>query len=237
MQIKITLSPKTEFLMPLNYNYQLQSSIYSMLRENPQYADFLHDKGFGSEKTMYRMFTFGAVNGSYMFLNGKLAIKGNIKFEVRSPSIDFCSIFERSLLMRDTLKLFDNELEIRQVELDDYHVEQNKVNIVTVSPIAARFNVQDGSTIYYSPEQEEFSKLICRNLIAKYSAYTGRNDENVSFRYTGNSKKVVTRYKNIWITAYHLNAEISGTPELLDFAYQTGLGSRSAQGFGMFETV
>ena len=233
MQIKVMLSTKKELVIPLNYNYQLQSSIYRVLGDNPEYADFIHNDGYGR----YRMFTFGPIKGKYTINDRKMVINGNICFEVRSPSEEFCDVFEHSLLMRDTLCLFDTELEIRQVELSDIHIEKNIVDIVTVSPIAARYNLQDGSTIYYSPDQEEFTTLICRNLIAKYNAYTGKNGDTVSFRYTGNSKKIVTRYKNIWVTAYHLNGELCGTPELLDFAYQTGLGSRSAQGFGMFNIV
>lgn len=232
MQIKVTLFPHKEFLMPFNYNYQVQSSIYHVLGDNPAYSKFIHDKGYD----YFRMFTFGGVKGDYTVSNGKMKVTGRISFEVRSPSEEFCDIYERALLMRDTLCLFDQELEIRQVELSDIHIQQDKLNIVTASPIIARINNEDGSTLYCSPEQEKFTEIICGNISSKYRAFTGK-ESKLEFLYKGDAKKIVTRYKSIWITAYHLKAELSGAPELLDFAYQTGLGSRSAQGFGMFDVV
>lgn len=237
MQIKITLSPREEFSIPLSYNYQLQSSIYSSLKDNPQYANFIHDTGFGSKKTQFRLFTFGSIQGNYSIANGKMAIKGDISFEVRSPSKEFFDIYKRALIIRDKISLFGHSIDIRKIETKDIHITQKRVSIVTVSPIVARFNVKGGSTIYYSPDQAEFSELICRNIIAKYSIFTGEEAKDISFHYINGATKVVTRYKNIWVNAYHLKAELSGAPELLDFAYQAGLGSRSAQGFGMFEVV
>ena len=233
MQVKVTLYAKKELIIPLNYNHALQSSIYDVLGADPEYAEFIHDKGFNS----FRMFTFGGLKGKYTLSGGKMLMRGNVSFEVRSPSEKFCEIFEHSLLTRDTMTLVGSDLEIRRVELTDIRVTQNTVHIATASPITARFNLPDGSTIYYSPEQNEFSELLRSNISAKYSAYTGNKDESFNFCCTGNSRKIVTRYKSIWVTAYHLTAELTGTPELLDLAYQAGLGSRSAQGFGMFDLV
>ena len=50
-------------------------------------------------------------------------------------------------------------------------------------------------------------------------------------------KKLVTRYKGILITAWYGTYQLTGERKYLDFLYQTGLGAKNAQGFGMFEIL
>ena len=234
MQIKITINPREKFSIPLSYNYQIQSMIYDLLENEPDYASFLHNKGFGYG---FRLFTFGQLRGEYVVSDKHMTVLGKITLEIRSSSTEFCNILKSTLIKREKVKLFDRVLDINMIECDCRRIEKCTAEIYTLSPITARFNNENGSTIYYDPEQFEFTDIICRNLINKYESFTGMKDNNFDFKYIGGKKKVVTQYKNIWVTAYHLKAKLNGKPELLDFAYQTGLGSRSAQGFGMFETV
>jgi CRISPR-associated endoribonuclease Cas6 len=45
----------------------------------------------------------------------------------------------------------------------------------------------------------------------------------------------VTRYKGFYITAWSGTYLLEGKRKYLDFLYQTGLGSKTSQGFGMFD--
>ncbi len=234
MKITITMKPGEEFSIPLSYHYQVQSMLYNLLKGEPKYADFLHESGFG---TGFRLFTFGEFGGEYHIGGNQMIISGKISLEVRSPLTEFCQILKKTLLDNEEVRLFDRTLEVKMIETDNKMISEDFVKIKTLSPIVARFNQKDAPTVYYSPEQAEFADLIRRNLIVKYKTFSGIENDNFSFHYTGGAKRVVTQYKGTWVNAYHLNAELSGDPELIDFAYQTGLGSRSAQGFGMVEVV
>ena len=50
-------------------------------------------------------------------------------------------------------------------------------------------------------------------------------------------KKMVIRYQGVLITAWYGTHKLSGERKYLDFLYQTGLGAKNAQGFGMFEIL
>ncbi|MBQ8166545.1 MAG: CRISPR-associated endoribonuclease Cas6, partial [Lachnospiraceae bacterium] len=47
--------------------------------------------------------------------------------------------------------------------------------------------------------------------------------------------KYVTKYKGIYVSGWKGIYQLSGEAKYLDFLYQTGLGAKNAQGFGMFE--
>lgn len=47
----------------------------------------------------------------------------------------------------------------------------------------------------------------------------------------------MTKYKGFYISGWLGEYELSGEAKYLDFLYQTGLGSKNAQGFGLFDVV
>ena len=49
--------------------------------------------------------------------------------------------------------------------------------------------------------------------------------------------KCVTKYKGFYITGWCGEYVLKGERKYLDFLYQTGIGSKNAQGFGMFDIV
>ena len=97
-----------------------------------------------------------------------------------------------------------------------------------------------GKTYYYSPDEQEFYDSVYYNFLRKYCAYTGieaiERIELYPLRIS-EKDKYVTKYKDFYITAWLGEYVLSGPRKYLDFLYQTGLGSKNAQGFGMFEVV
>ena len=75
------------------------------------------------------------------------------------------------------------------------------------------------------------------NFRRKYcAAYGIEPDTDITVGDIARPRKYVTQYRRgIYITAWHGEFDLRGTPEALDFLYQTGLGSRNSQGFGMFD--
>ena len=51
----------------------------------------------------------------------------------------------------------------------------------------------------------------------------------------GRRDKYVTKYKGFYLSAWLGEYQLTGPRKNLDFLYQTGLGCRNSQGFGMFE--
>ena len=74
------------------------------------------------------------------------------------------------------------------------------------------------------------------NLYRKFTAGFGAEPPStVDLVLASRPKKVVTRIKDTWVTAYHAAFDLRAHPAVTGFLYDTGLGSRNSQGFGMFE--
>ena len=49
--------------------------------------------------------------------------------------------------------------------------------------------------------------------------------------------KYLTKYKGFFINGWKGIYQLSGERKYLDFLYQTGLGAKNSQGFGMFDVT
>jgi len=236
MQIKLILSNENIAEFPLNYNYQLQSAIYNLLKNNYEFSKYLHDIGFGQAENGFKLFTFSGLKGHYRLANKKIFFDGDIFLEIRSISKQFCEVLENSLLENGSIKLFNKVFKLKMIEITDLYIKNNQINILTISPIVAKLSDLNGKSIYYSPDCLEFYKIINSNFINKYNSFYGEFPKSeISIFPTNQVKKIVTKYKGIWITAYHGNFTLSGNNENLNFVYNTGLGCKNSQGFGMFD--
>lgn len=82
--------------------------------------------------------------------------------------------------------------------------------------------------------------MVNDNFYRKYQAYYGVvpcSSISMELHGDGIPKKMVTRYKNSYITAWYGTYCLKGERKYLDFLYQTGLGAKNSQGFGMFELL
>lgn len=235
MQIKLKIHKSGILEFPLNYNYQLQSAVYHLLQHEKNYAEFLHDYGYGQDNA-FRMFTFGTPKGQYEIVNKKIYFNEGFLWEIRSISQEFCEIIKNAVIKTGTIKLFNYLCDIEEMTITRTDINSTAITITSNTPIVAKNTAQNGKTIYYTPKDREFYTLIQTNFQHKYTAYYGKEHlTDIALLPIGNIRKVVTRYKNTWITAYHGQFELHGSLSALNFLYDTGLGGKNAQGFGMFE--
>lgn len=240
MQLVIHIGLEHPLTLPLNYNHILQSIIYTAVGSMPDYGDFLHNEGYRIDKRQYRMFQFSQLSGDYYIQDRKIIFRSYVEFEVRSSE---------PLLIRLLGEYFWNhgvrfgETICRdiQMELYDYTVEETKLRIRMKSPMTVySTDHENGRIYYYNPEEEEFYQRLNENFFRKYQAYYGVEPISMlEIQKEGDKipKKFVTRYQGSYITAWYGTYELSGKRKYLDFLYQTGLGSKNSQGFGMFEIL
>ena len=115
------------------------------------------------------------------------------------------------------------------------------LRIKTRAPICVySTDIYTGRTQFFAPDEEEFAELVNENFLRKYLAYTGILPESgvdlVPVVITERDK-FVTKYKNVYVSGWNGIYELYGEPKYLDFLYQTGLGSKNSQGFGMFDII
>lgn len=224
--------------IPVNYNYYVQSAIFKILAdENSDYAEYLHNIADGS-KTRYKFFTFGSLIGKSHFYNKTLYYEGGIKLEIRSVSNEFLQVLANSILNGNKLCIGKHCLSIKDVDIRGYTVPDTLLKIRTLTPIVAKKQTEDNHTEYYSPQDVRFIKRIRETFENKYNVFVGQvQHSSIDILPLNVGKKVVTKYKDTWITAYHGTFEICGSTECLQFLYDVGLGVKTSQGFGMFEVI
>ena len=235
MQIIIHIKNSEELSFPLSYNYQLSSAIYKLLSDDEELSTFFHDEGFFSGTGRHKLFAFSPLLGHHRIKNKKIIFDSSISFEVRSISDDFIKTLRDSAFKSGHIKLFSYDLEIGMIEVYDRHLYATEAVVRTVSPVAAAEN-KDNKTVYYSPDDEEFLYTVNRSLYNRFNAAFGDEPPSIlNIRLLSEPKKVVTRIKGLWVTAYHAQFALSAAPEVMDFIYNTGIGSKTSQGFGMIE--
>lgn len=247
MRIKFLFeSEKGKIVLPINYQRTLQSFIYKNI--SPRLAKFLHEKGFQYEKRNFKLFTFSRLFGRYRIDRDKKKIefKTPVSFYFSTVYPIIAESFTENLVRMDDLKLARSKILLSSVEVFMKRIVKNKVTIKILSPVVVYSTLKkgDGSkkTYYYSPFEPEFSELIRKNIVKKYIAYYKKKPLTDNFRINPLKVKekrnlVITYYKNTVIKGWTGIYELESSPELLEFSYCTGIGSKNSQGFGMWEVI
>lgn len=238
MQLFITLKNIGIIDIPVNYNFYIQSAIFRLLAEkNADFAEHLHSVADG-EKTKYKFFTFGSLIGKNHFHDKKLYFEGNIKLEIRSVSDEFIEMLADTLTSGSPFCIGKHCLTAESVEKKEYTITDSLIKIRTLSPIVSKTQTEDNKAVYYSPQDVMFIKRIRETFVNKYTVFSGKSPQSdIDILPVSAGKKIVTKYKDTWITAYHGIFELCGDAEYLQFLYDVGLGVKTSQGFGMFDVI
>ena len=239
MQLHLHFQLNEPITLPVNYNHILQGIIYNAVFANyPNYADRLHDEGAMYGNRTYKNFTFGPLEGPFSFKNRKITFTDSISWEIRSSDPVLITIL---MLYFESHGISFQSRRFRHIDISvsDQVITEEKVLVKALSPIVAYSTMEDGFTYYYTPEQRGFYELTMLNAYKRYDAAKKTAPGDIDFRPLSirRSDKVVTRYKGIVISGWKGRYELEGDPALIDFLYQTGLGAKNSQGFGMFEII
>lgn len=238
MQLHVYCRFERPLTLPVNYNHIVQSMIYSSLG-NAAYKSYLHEEGSSYEKRKFKLFTFSRIFGKSSFSSAdkKITFYEDISFEVRSPDPFLIRALREGIENRG---LVFGERVMRPAELTcgDITVEAAPILVEMKSPICVYSTDPDTKKTYYAtPDDELFPQLIFDNFYRKYTACYGVSPgkEFVIMPYEVTPEdKVVTTFKGQYIIAYGGKYVLAGSRKYLDFLYQTGIGSKNSQGFGLF---
>jgi len=94
--------PREVLTLPLDYNYYIQSFIYSFIYNNitPSLAEFLHNRGFSFEKRSFKMFTFSKLHGRYRIHNGTISFFPPVELIISSLLDRFVKELANSMLKK-----------------------------------------------------------------------------------------------------------------------------------------
>lgn len=237
MQLVVSHKLDRPLVLPISYHHILQSIIYRTLETAPEYSGFLHDCGYVLANRRFKMFTFGSIKGKYHIDKDKIIFEEDISYEIRSVEPRMLLLLKQQFESVGITYLSQHYANVNAM-LCDKRCDTNVAHIKMLSPICVYDTTSDGKTIYYNPNEPKFAQKINENFRNKYRAYTGLDPEtNIEIRLEKShpKDKYITKYKGFFIVAWKGHYVLQGEPKYLDFLYQTGLGGKNSQGFGMFE--
>ncbi len=236
MQIHIEFSGNNIDL-PISYNHTVQSMIYHALSGDQEYQSFLHNTGYISDKSTFRLFTFGELKGEYIVNNGRIIFKNGFSLEIRTVIDTLFKLLNRSFYLGAAFHLNNEEINVKRVICENKKTTSDRVRIKMLSPVVAKTR-ENNQTIYFAPSDTQFEEIINNNFCAKYKAFYGVEPDNkIKISNISKERKIVSKYKGIWINGYLAEMSLDGKAEYLDFLYNVGIGSNNAQGYGMFEII
>ncbi len=243
MQLKLTFEFNKPLALPLGHHSTLQGFIYNQLSSYPDYSDFLHNSGYSDGPHAFKLFVFSTLKGKHSISGGKIIFYDKIYLEVRSPDPAFCNVLSNALSFSDTAILNRQEIHLSEFTFTKKTVSSDSVDIKMLSPLTLSTTYYEGErkkTRFLTPIDPDFNDALNRNATSKYRAayHEDLGSEILLNTLDFNDKnKYVTKFNGIYINAWNGSFHLSGDPDVLSFLYDSGLGSRNSQGFGMFEVI
>lgn len=244
-----------------NYNYSFSSAIYKFLQiGSPEFAEFLHNKGFHHLHKNYKLFTFAVVFEKFRFSGNEIELLSpKVTIFISTPLIgDFIKNFVIGAFTQSSFQITSHystlDFKIEQIEsLPDINFSDS-MKFKCLSPIVLstgkEYNNKMSQYFLRPEDKDEIDRVLFINLTAKYKIindlhYTGdKLHLEWDWDYINKKKRVsakVTINENannsVDIIGIRAPFTLTGDPELIKIGYDTGFGEKNSMGFGFAESV
>ncbi len=237
--ITLSIDIKTPKTLPIAHAHILQGIVYELLSGAPVISEYIHDRGYVHNNRRYKLFTFGRLVGDKRVEGKTISYSGIVSFEIRSVFDDIIETIADTLRERRIVYLAGTPCPVFGYSIAQNEMFGDTAIIRMITPICVH-RTEGAKTIYFSPDNPDFLSLLDMNFRHKYTSYYGLEPDSgiglVPIKLSANSK-CVTKFKNIYVTAYYGEYQLSAREDYMKFLYHTGIGSKNSQGFGMFEFI
>ena len=246
MQFVLNFDLPDPLTLPIGHHSVIQGFLYHILSQNREYSSLLHDSGYAAINSEhdFKLFVFGPLCGQYKVTMPTITFYDCISLEVRSPMPDFCDIFYNSIMETQRYELSHQPLLFNSVTVSKRIINTSRARIRMLSPLTLSTTLYKNDkkfTRFIAPEDPDFNDYVLQNFQSKLQAATQSEIHEeihlVPLKVSERDKYVTKFRQNTYITGWRGIYELSGSPQALSFLYDAGIGSRNAQGFGLFEVL
>jgi CRISPR-associated endoribonuclease Cas6 len=219
-----------EPLLDFNYQHMLASTFYDLLKGTDY--EGLHD-----EKS-YKYFGFSRLYvDSLRTTKEGIHLQGAATLWYTTPDQKLLQTVVSSLENRNSITVGGMDFRIVSVsEPYSYRTVREEDTFITMSPVLLRKTIdKDGQLKQWelSPDDNDFSKVLVEKLKRKYHEYSGADGCDLEVISIWDVSKKSIRVVDIWHRCYYMKVRMKGSPDLLTFVYDCGLGEKNSMGFGM----
>lgn len=223
---------------PIDYRRNILSFIKLSLSESDENE---YKKLYNEKDPIQKPFTFSVFFNKPEITKERITLKDK-KFELNVSIEDYeTAIILYNAFNKQKYKKFSinqNSWTLQNITMAiEKQIINNSINIKFVSPLCVRSRTNN-KDYYYSYEHEKFEETIKVNI--KEQLKISNLEESIvdTFEIKPiNAKKVIIRFYEKQIECSTGIFNIKGEPELLNYIYKSGLGSKHSSGFGMFQVI
>jgi len=207
------------------------------------YDPILYTYLYGTDeqpRKVNKPFTFSVRFPQYKGIEGNKMLCGNKFFLLFSSNEEtLVTAFYNGLRAKQKIKIGENypiTFEIEHIQLLPLkRIQTNKVLFRTISPILV--NDKGSNLDYLSPMKPEFNKAF-KEIIAiqAYNFQIRCSEDMITFE-INTMKKLPLSHYNQTMTSWLGEFVLEAPTNVLQLVYDTGIGVRRSQGFGMMEIV
>lgn len=233
-------------LLPLQYNSEVQGLIYKNL--DRALANRLHNEGTPLGKRQFRFFTFSRLLGRYQIDGDLIAFTGPVRLRIGSVHEELLESLALHLLREPLVQLGREECAVRTIEVEPLPPISRPILVRALSPITVYRTLYTAEgkrkTYYFSPSEGEWEELLLANLRRKAEALgwgkerlAGLAEAHIQPQKVGKGDLRVLEYRGTVVKSWTGIFQLDLPEPFFLLAYDSGLGSKNSQGFGMVEVV
>jgi len=199
---------------------------------------------FYGDGTPMKPFTFGVFLNNPEFDGNLIHLKSNeitlnfSTFDSKLGIYFYNSLVQKKIRFAPYPLPNDNEMTVKRIiHLREKPVKSNEAVFKTLSPFLVRVhNKEENTDKYLTKHDESFVSQLEENIRAMVEILLGKK-EHVEFMPVILNDPFPVRHYGVPVNANTGIFKLTGNPEILDFIYKVGIGSRRSEGFGLLEMV
>ncbi len=254
MRLHIRFHLEEAATLPVDHNHELLGLVYRLLAASDgEFARFLHDEGYrDSPESAKRskLFTFSGLRveaSRRRVEGGRLHLRpGPLDWFLASPREDFLTHSATGLLsVGSAVQVGSARLRVDMLEAMPTPTFAERTVFTCLSPIVSGRHCPDNKTHYLRPNDPLFSEAVRENLLWKHRVLHGAppTDDRLALEFDPayladprrrGGTKLVT-FKDINIVGAFAPFALTGSPALMETAWNCGLGEKNSIGFGMLD--
>ncbi len=238
MRFRVTLAPWRRNGRPprLSYSYQygIAAMLYDLLRSGGPEYDALH------ARRGYKFFTFSRLEAPRRRATpeGLVILSNDAYLWFSSPDAHLARILAHGITMSESVEFGGVRFSVLGLSSPGrITFTDEEVTFTTLSPIVLRRHEETPAgprVIDMGPDDPEYAERLMLNLVKKYTAFYGHPPKRTpSVVDIPRSKNVRIEIKGTFHKAHLMDITLEGSPDVLGFAYDCGLGEKNAMGCGM----
>ncbi len=232
--IVISVKPLRALRLPFAHFKILQGLAYNMMSYDSALSAEVHDRRFADKKA-FKFFCFTDLIGRYYLGKDELIYKKSFEWELRSADDRIIEAVEQKIRRDPVLTIYNEPCEVLSYKTGEKHFYTNAVDFKMNTPIAVYHTEPSGFVRYYNPFEKDFFERVSKNIKNKFEMFFDKplsDSVAVECIAPSDGDKCVTHYEESIITAWYGKYRVTAPPEVLDFIWHTGLGSKNSIGFG-----